>query len=122
MAIARTIVEGDSFRRSSKYRGWKPKLMLGSDIYGKTLGIIGFGKVGRAVAKWSLGFDMRMLYHDVKPVCQEIEQTYKTAYVDLDTLLKESDFVTLHVPLTKSTYHLIGENRLSLMKPTAFAP
>jgi len=120
MAIARRIVEGDSFTRSGKFSGWKPELMLGSDIYGKTIGIIGFGRVGRAVAKRSLGFDMRVLYHNVKPVGQEMEQTCKAKYVDLATLLAESDFVTLHVPLVSSTYHLIDGNKLSLMKPTAY--
>lgn len=120
MAIARRIVEGDRFTRSGKFTAWKPDLLLGSDIYGKILGIVGFGRIGQAVAKRSLGFDMKVLYHDIKPVSPEIEQTYKATYVDLDTLLKQSDFVTLHVPLINSTYHLIDEGKLSLMKPTAF--
>lgn len=120
MAVARRIVEGDFFTRSGKFSGWKPELMLGLDIYGKTLGIIGFGRIGQAVAKRSLGFDMRVLYHDVKPVGQELEQTYNAAYVELDILLQESDFVTLHIPLMSSTYHLMEEDKLSLMKPTAY--
>lgn len=120
MAIARRIVEGDRFTRSGKFTAWKPNLLLGSDIYGKILGILGLGRIGQAVAKRSLGFAMKVLYHDIEPVAPEIEQTYKATHVDLDTLLKQSDFVTLHVPLTDSTYHLIDEGKLSLMKPTAY--
>ena len=120
MAIARRIVEGDGLTRAGKFTGWKPDLLLGSDIHGKTLGIVGFGRIGQAVAKRASGFDMKVLYHDVRPVAQEIEQAYKATYVDLDTLLKQSDFVSLHVPLTDSTYHLMDEGKLALMKPTAY--
>ncbi|MCD6567140.1 MAG: D-glycerate dehydrogenase [Dehalococcoidia bacterium] len=119
MAVARRTVEGDSFMRSGKFSGWKPELMLGSDIHGSTLGIIGFGRIGQAVARRASGFNMQVLYCSSKPVSREAALASRATYVELDTLLSRSDFVTLHVPLTDSTYHLIDENKLFLMKPTA---
>jgi len=119
MAIARRIVEGDKFMRQGKFKGWAPLLMLGGDIYGKTLGIIGAGRIGTAVAKRALGFNMKILYYSRKRN-EKIEKECNAKFVDLETLLRESDFVSLHIPFTKDTYHLIGEKELKLMKPTAY--
>ncbi len=120
MAISRRIVEGDSFIRAGKYKKWRPKMLLGSDICGKTIGIIGFGRIGQQVAKRASGFDMKVLYCDVVPISPEIEKMYNATRVEIDTLLKESDYVTLHTLLTKETHHLINEKRLSLMKSSAY--
>ena len=120
MAISRRVVEGDSFIRAGKYKKWRPKMLLGSDICGKTIGIIGFGRIGQQVAKRASGFDMKILYYDVVPISPEIEKEYNATRVEVDTLLKESDYVTLHTLLTKETRHLINEKRLSLMKSSAY--
>jgi glyoxylate reductase len=120
MAIARRIVEADKFVREGKFRGWEPMLLLGTDVFGATLGIVGFGRIGQAMARRALGFNMRVLYYDNSRVDEQIEKELKAAFVDLPTLLKESDFVTLHVPLTKQTHHLIGEKELKMMKKDAY--
>jgi glyoxylate reductase len=120
MAIARRIVEADRFTKSGRFAGFDPYRLLGTDVHGKTLGIVGLGRIGQAVARRSLGFDMKVLYFGVRRKDTETEQCYGATYVALDTLLQESDFVTLHVPLTESTHHLIGKDKLALMKPTAF--
>jgi len=113
---ARRIVESDKFVRNGKFKGWGPKLLLGADIYGKTLGIIGAGRIGIAVAKRASGFNMKILYSDKN---SNIEKTIQAKQVDLKTLLKESDFVSLHVPMLPETRHLIGEKEFKLMKDTA---
>lgn len=120
MAIARRVVEADKFVRAGKFRGWEPMLLLGNDVYGATLGVVGFGRIGQAVARRALGFNMRVLYYDSKKAPEEIEKELKATFVDLPTLLRESDFVTLHVPLTKETHHLIGEKELKMMKKEAY--
>jgi glyoxylate reductase len=119
MATARRIPEGDKFMRANKFRGWAPELMLGTDIYGKTLGIIGLGRIGMLVAKRAKGFGMDILYYNTtkKP---EAEQELGIKYTKMDDLLRDSDFVTLHLPLTKSTKGLIGKKELALMKSTAY--
>jgi glyoxylate reductase len=116
-AAARRIVEGDKFTRSGKWKTWGPIDFLGPDITGSTLGIIGFGRIGQAMAKRAWGFDMRVLYfdHQRRP---EAEQQYGAEFADLDTLLQESDFVSLHTVLSEETYHLINEARLRKMKPS----
>jgi glyoxylate reductase len=119
MAIARRIVEGDKFMREGKFKGWAPKLLLGTDIYGKTIGIIGAGRIGRAVARRAKGFNMRVLYYSRRRN-EEIEKECNAKFVDLHTLLKKSDYVSLHLPLTKETHHIIGEKELKMMKPTAY--
>ena len=119
MAIARRIVEGDKLMRQGKFKGWAPKLLLGSDIYGKTLGIIGAGRIGTAVAKRAAGFNMKILYYDMEKK-EEIEKECNAKFVDLETLLKEADFVSLHIPLTPETFHIIGEKELKMMKKTAY--
>jgi glyoxylate reductase len=121
MTIARRIVEADKFVRTGKWKvGWSPTLLLGRDVYGKTLGIVGLGRIGSAVAKRARGFDMKVLYYDVIRPPPEREKELGVEFAPLDRLLKESDFVTLHVPLTKETYHMISERELKLMKSTAF--
>ena len=124
LAVTRRIVEADNFVRSGEWwntkTGWHPLMLLGMELKGKTLGIIGMGRIGRTVAKIAKGFDVRILYYDVRPLPEEMEKELEAKYVDLDTLLKESDIVSVHVPLTPQTYHLIGERELKLMKKTAY--
>ena len=120
MAAARRVAEGDRFTRAGRFGGWSPTLLLGTDVYGKTLGIVGMGRIGQAVAKRAAGFDMRILYADPQPLEPDTERALHATRVELDTLLRESDFVTLHVPLTDATHHLIGSEQLRLMKPTAY--
>jgi len=117
-ATARHIVEGDQFTRAGKFHGWAPMLFLGGDISGRTLGIVGAGRIGTAVALRARGFRMRVLYHGTSQN-EAIEQAVGAERVGLDTLLRESDFVSLHVSLNESTHHLIGPRELALMKPTA---
>lgn len=120
MAIARRIVEADRFTREGKFKGWSPTLFLGQDVYGKTIGIIGLGRIGFAVARRALGFDMRILYYDLSRVDERLEKAVKAQFVPLDELLSQSDYITIHVPLTQETRHLIGEREFGLMKPTAY--
>lgn len=119
MAAARRLIEGDAMTRAGKFSGWAPELLLGVEVYGKTLGIIGAGRIGQAVAKRALGFEMRTLYHNRSRLPHNVEQELKMEYIDLETLLKESDFVSLHCPLTPETRYLIDRPELELMKPTA---
>ena len=118
MAAARRIVEGDRFVRAGKWKTWGPKLLLGHDIHGATLGIIGLGRIGQAIARRARGFDMRILYYSSHRH-RDLEEKLGVEYADLDTLLAESDFVTIHTILSPETYHLIGERELKLMKKTA---
>ncbi|RKY00395.1 D-glycerate dehydrogenase [Candidatus Poribacteria bacterium] len=119
MAIARRIVEADKFTRAGKFKGWGPMMFLGSDVYGKTLGIVGAGRIGTAVAMRSKGFNMKVLYTDVRRN-ETLEKELGARKVELDELLRESDFISLHVPLTPETHHLIGERELKMMKKTAY--
>lgn len=119
MAVARRIPEAERYLREGKWKGWAPMLFLGHDVYGKTLGIVGLGRIGSAMARRAKGFDMKILYHDIQRN-EQLEKELGARYVSLEELLRESDFVTLHVPLSPETYHLIGKEKLELMKPTAF--
>jgi len=120
MAIARRIVEGDAWMRTGTWPGWDVDQLLGGDVYGKTLGLIGFGRIGRAVARRAQGFGMRVLYQNRTRVNAEIERELRAEFVDLDELLRESDFVSLHLPLSPETHHLISTDALAKMKPTAY--
>jgi glyoxylate reductase len=120
LGIARRIVESDRFTREGKFHGWQGDLFLGGDVYGKTLGVIGCGEIGKAVARRALGFDMRVLYHQRKRLPEADEKKLNARFVSLDELLRESDFVTLHLPLTDETKYLIGRDQLAMMKPTAY--
>lgn len=117
-SVARRTVEGDSFTRAGKFDGWAPLLMLGQDITNKTLGIIGVGRIGTAVALKSKGFHMKILYTDDQKNGQ-LECEVEAKKVPLSQLLKKSDVISIHVPLTKTTHHLIGEKELRMMKKTA---
>jgi len=114
LASARHVVEGEKYVRSGKWITWGPQLLLGADLVGATLGIIGFGRIGQAVAKRAQGFDLRVIYYD-----PTTGPAFGASPVDLGTLLRESDFVSLHVPLTSSTRHLVNAEFLSKMKSTA---
>ncbi len=117
MSAARRVVEGDKFTRAGKWKTWGPIDFLGPDITGATLGIVGFGRIGQGMAKRAQGFDMRILYFDTQRY-PEAEQKYGAHYVDMHTLLQESDFVTLHTVLSNETYHLMDDERLQMMKPS----
>lgn len=120
LATARRIVEGDRRTRGGEFKYWGPLLFLGAQVTGKTLGIIGLGKIGKAVARRGRGFSMPILYHNRRRIPEVEERELDARHVDLKTLLAESDFVSLHVTLTEETRHLIGAEELALMKPTAF--
>ncbi|MCK4251506.1 D-glycerate dehydrogenase [candidate division WOR-3 bacterium] len=120
LSTARKIVEADRFLRGGKFKGWAPMLFLGNDVYNKTLGIIGFGRIGRAVAQRAKGFHMKIIYHEPVRLSHDIEKEYNTEYKNFGDLLKESDFITIHTPLVESTHHLISEKEFSLMKKTAY--
>ena len=115
MATARRIVEADSFVRKGLWKHWHPELMLGHEVHDKVLGIIGLGRIGEAVARRAKGFNMKILYYD-KIRKRDLEEQLGAEYKDLEDLLKESDFVTIHVSLNPDTYHLINESRLKLMR------
>jgi glyoxylate reductase len=118
-ACARRIVEGDEFVRQGKYKQWEPDLLLGPEIAGKTLGIVGIGRIGMALANIAYhGYGIKVLYSDLN-VNEEVERNLQADRVSLDTLLERSDFVSVHVPLLPSTHHLIGAPELKLMKKSA---
>lgn len=119
-AIAERIVEADKFIRAGKYKAWGPKMLLGADIQGKTLGIIGLGRIGSAVAqRMQDGFDVKIIYYDLRRN-EELEEKFGMEYRELDNLLKEADFVSLHTALTDETRHLINAEKLALMKSSAY--
>ena len=120
MAIARRIVEGDAWMRSGTWPGWNLDQLCGSDVSGKTLGIIGFGRIGRAMAKRAQGFDMRILYTDAMRATPEVERDLHAEYADRDRLLAAADFVSVHVPLLPETRRLINAATLAKMKPGSY--
>ncbi len=120
LCSTRRIVEADKFLREGKFKGWSPSLFLGTDVYGKVLGIIGLGRIGRAVARRARGFNIKVLYYEPVRLSNDIEKQLGVDYSPLDELLKKADIVTLHTPLTPSTFHLIKERELSLMKRSAY--
>jgi glyoxylate reductase len=120
MAIARRLVEGDAWVRSGTWPGWDLDQLLGSDVWGKTLGIIGFGRIGRGVARRAQGFQMRVLYHDQTRASADVERELHAELASFDDLLRESDFVSLHVPLLPATRHLISKDAFDKMKRTAY--
>lgn len=119
LSLSRRIVEGDEFGRKGAYRGWEPDLFLGRDIYGKTLGIVGLGRIGTMVARRAKGFNMKLLYNK-RERDEKAEQELGVQFVSLDELLSQSDIITLHVPLTEETRHMISSAEFSKMKPTAY--
>lgn len=121
LAVSHRIVEADKFTRAGKYAAWGPTLLLGSDLAGKTLGIIGLGRIGSRVAYHAAkGFGMKVLYNDVKPDA-EFEKEFGAVFIDsIDSLLPQCDYVSIHVPLLDSTRHLMNEDRLKMMKTWAY--
>jgi len=119
MSTARRIVEADNFTRQGQFRGWAIDMMLGADVHGATLGLIGVGRIGRGVAHRAKGFNMRVLYYDPQPLPPDAERDLNAARVDLGRLLTESDFVSVHVPLTQETHHLLSTPQFAQMKKTA---
>ena len=119
LATARRIVEGDALVRSGRWPGWSPTQLLGAEISGKTLGIIGMGRIGQAVAGRAMGFRMPIRYHSRQPIATS-SLPREWEYRSLQDLLSEADVVTIHVPLTPATHHLIGARELAWMRPTAF--
>ncbi|KKS65746.1 MAG: D-isomer specific 2-hydroxyacid dehydrogenase NAD-binding protein [Parcubacteria group bacterium GW2011_GWC1_43_12] len=120
LAIAKKVVEADKFMREGKYKGWGPMMFLGNDLAGKTLGLIGLGRIGQVVAqRMSAGFEMKVIYYDIKRN-EEAEKKYNLEYRDLESLLKDSDFVSIHVPMTPETKHLLGADQFKMMKKTAY--
>ena len=118
MAAARRVVEGDAFTRRGLWKTWGPTLLMGPDVNGATLGIVGLGRIGTAMARRARGFDMQVLYYDPERHPAQ-EQALCLEYADFETLLSKSDFVTLHTPLSEQTRHLIGEAQLRQMKRSA---
>jgi glyoxylate reductase len=120
LATARRVVEGDRRTRTGEFRFWAPLHFLGREVSGKTLGIIGLGRIGRAVARRAKGFDMQILYHNRRRLEVFEENELGVSYADFNGLLEQSDFVSLHVPLTDGTHHLIGLREIKTMKPSAY--
>ena len=118
LGTARRLAEAANFLKNDEWRSWSPFLLAGQDVYGKTLGIIGLGRIGQAVARRAAGFGMTILYYNRNRRVDE-EQSLAVRYKELDALLQESDYICVLTPLTKETRHLIGARELSLMKPTA---
>ena len=120
MAIGRRLLEGDAWIRSGTWPGWDLDQLLAGDVWGKTLGILGFGRIGRGVARRALGFNMRVLYSDAVRAPTNVEENLHAEHVDRDKLFRESDFITIHVPLLPETRHLISKENLEKMKRTAY--
>ncbi len=120
LGTARRIIPADRYTRESKFQGWSAQLFLGGDVYEKTLGIIGLGEIGRSVARRAIGFNMRTLYYQRNRLPEEEEQRLDVEYTTFEKILRESDFLTLHVPLTEETEYMIGNDEIALMKKTAY--
>jgi glyoxylate reductase len=119
MAAARRVVEADHFARSGQWQRWEWDLLWGADVHGKTLGVVGFGRIGRAVARRATGFNMRVLYQDALRADAAVERELRATRMDLEPLLAAADFVSLHTPLLPETRHLMNEHTLRLMKKSA---
>jgi glyoxylate reductase len=120
MDVARRVSEGDRWVRARNWVDWHPNLFIGADITGATLGLVGLGRIGKAVLRRAKGFDMKVLYWNRTRLSKADEAELGIQYADQDALYRQSDFVSLHVALNEGTRHLMGERQLSLMKPTAF--
>jgi glyoxylate reductase len=120
MAVARRLGEGEQLARSGNWKGWNLDQLCGADVWGKTLGLVGFGRIGRAVARRASGFQMKVLYTDAVRASEEVEKSVNVEYRDLNALLAESDFVSLHVPLLPETRALLDAPKFYRMKPTAY--
>jgi glyoxylate reductase len=120
MAVARRLGEGEALARSGNWKGWDLDQLVGTDVYGKTLGVVGFGRIGRAVARRAAGFRMKVIYSDAVRASGEVEKELKAEYRDFNALLAEADFVSVHVPLLTETRGLFDAPKFYRMKPTAF--
>jgi glyoxylate reductase len=120
LAVARRLIEADTVARSGQWRGWNLDQFCGTDVWGKTLGIVGFGRIGQAVARRSRGFNMRVIYHSRHRAPAAVEKELNAEPLPLDQVLAQADFLSLHVPLTPETRGLIGPQQLAQMKPSAF--
>ena len=120
MAVARRLGEGEQLARSGNWRGWDLDQLCGADVWGKTLGIVGFGRIGRAVARRAQGFQMKVIYTDAVRAAQDVEKAANAEYRDLNALLAESDFISIHVPLLSETRGLFDGPKFFRMKPTAY--
>ena len=119
LSTARRVVESDAHVRAGQWKGWYLKQFLGQDVHHATLGILGFGRIGRRVARRALGFDMTVLYHDTQPADAATERSCNAAYVSMDELLSRADILTIHVPYAPSTHHVVAASELAKMKPGA---
>ena len=120
MAVARRLPEGEALARSGSWKGWDLDQLVGTDVWGKTLGIVGFGRIGRAVARRADGFQMKVIYSDAVRAPENVEKELKAEFRDMNALLAESDFITVHVPLLPETRGLFDATKFQQMKPTAF--
>jgi glyoxylate reductase len=119
MTAARRVAEGDRFLRSRRPWIWAPEMMLGQDVHGKVLGVVGFGRIGQAMARRASGFGMRVVYYDVIRPPEDVARELRAEYRDFDDLLADADFISIHVALTPETRHLFGADQFRKMKPTA---
>jgi lactate dehydrogenase-like 2-hydroxyacid dehydrogenase len=119
LSTARRVVESDAHVRDGQWKGWYLKQFLGSDVHHATLGILGFGRIGRGVAKRAAGFDMTVIYHDVGRADEETERRYNVSFVGMEEILARADILTIHVPYAPATHHLVGAAELAKMKPGA---
>src|SRR5271169_1603880 len=120
MAVARRLAEGEALARSGNWKGWNLDQLCGADVWGKTLGLVGFGRIGRAVARRALGFQMKVIYTDAVRVPEDVEKSLNAEFREMNALLAESDFISLHVPLLPETRGLFDSPKFYRMKPTAF--
>ena len=120
MTVARRVAEGELLARSGNWKSWNLDQLCGADVWGKTLGIVGFGRIGRSVARRASGFQMKIIYTDAVRVSEEVEKSLNAEFRDMNSLLAESDFISLHVPLLPETRGLFDAPKLFRMKPTAF--
>ncbi len=119
LATARRLVEADNYVRSGQWDRWKLKQFMGFDVHHGTLGIFGLGRIGQVVARRGTGFEMKIIYHDIRRATPEVEQACRAVFLSKDELLSQADIVTVHVPYSADTHHLIGQSELNRMKPTA---
>jgi glyoxylate reductase len=120
MAVARRLPEGEQLARSGNWKGWNLDQLCGADVWGKTLGLVGFGRIGRAVARRALGFQMKVIYADAVRAPEDVEKSLNAERREMNALLAESDFISLHVPLMPETRGLFDAPKFYRMKPTAF--
>jgi glyoxylate reductase len=120
MAVARRLSQGEELARSGKWKNWDLDQLVGTDVWGKTLGIVGFGRIGRAVARRASGFQMKVIYTDAQRAPAEVERALKAEFWEMNALLAESDFISVHVPLLPETRRLFDAPKFKRMKPTAF--